>query len=118
FVAGCERNQNPPQYGYNPGQYQPGGYSGQYPPQGYPPGYAPPPGYQQSPNAPAPTVQVNPQQRAPTPADQPVLGPQPNDPITNLDLAWLRSQAGSVMGELIVALPAGNQQKVANIPFF
>jgi hypothetical protein len=61
-------------------------------------------------------VQVN--QQTPSPADQPVQGPQPNDPISNVDLTWLRSQAGSVMGELIVALSPAYQQKVQGIPFF
>ncbi len=123
FVTGCNRNQPQPQYGQygQYGQYQQ--YPPGYGPQQYPPGYGPqqyPPGYgpQPSPNAPAPTVQTNPQQKPASPADQPVMGPQPNDPITLVDLTWLRTQAGSVMGELIVALAPANAQKVQNIPFF
>ncbi len=127
IAAGCNRSQNTqPQYGqygqYPPGQYGPGQYGpGQYGQPGYPqqPGYGPQQPYpqSQSPTAPAPTVQTNPQ-KPPSPADQPAVGPQLNDPINNLDLAWLRSEAGSVMGELIAALPAGTQQKVKSIPFF
>lgn len=127
LAAGCNRNQNTqPQYGGQYGQYQPGQYGqpgqpGPYGQPGYPqqpyPGYGPQQPYPQSPNAPAPTVQTNPQQ-APSPASQPALGPQPNDPINNVDIAWLRNEAGSIMGELMAALPAANQQKVKNIPFF
>lgn len=111
LVTGCNRNQTPqPQYGQygQYGQYQQ--YPPGYGPQQYPPGYGPqqyPPGYgpqQPQPNAPAPTVQTNPAQKPASPADQPVMGPQPNDPITLVDLTWLRAQAGSVMGELIVGL--------------
>ncbi len=125
LVTGCNRNQTPqPQYGQygQYGQYQQ--YPPGYGPQQYPPGYGPqqyPPGYgpqQPQPNAPAPTVQTNPAQKPASPADQPVMGPQPNDPITLVDLTWLRAQAGSVMGELIVGLPAASQQKVQSIPFF
>jgi hypothetical protein len=39
------------------------------------------------------------------------------DPINNLDMNWLRSQAGIVMGEDIAALSAQNRAKVENIPF-
>jgi hypothetical protein len=127
LASGCHTNQNPrPQYGQYggaPGQY---GYPGQYGPQG--PGYGPqgpgygPQGYPQqgyppAQNAPVPTVQVNPQ-KPPSPADQPVLGPQPNDPINTIDINWLRSEAGSVMGELIAGLAPANQAKVTGIPFF
>jgi Peptidase family M48 len=126
IAAGCNRHQNTqPQYGgqYG-GQY---GYPGQpgYPQQPYPgqpgypqqPGYGPQQPYPQSPTAPAPTVQTNPQ-KPPSPADVPALGPQPNDPINNVDLAWLRSEAGSIMGELMAALSPANQQRVKSIPFF
>ena len=115
--TGCRRNQPQPQYG--------GQYGGQYgPQQPYPgygpqqpyPGYGPQQPYPQGP-APAPTV-VTPQKTGPTPADQPALGPVANDPINNVDLGWLRAQSGSVMGELIGALSAANQQKVSTIPFF
>ncbi|MBK8257066.1 MAG: M48 family metalloprotease [Polyangiaceae bacterium] len=122
---GCNRSQNTQpqtggQYGY-PGQY--GQYGQPYgqqpygqPPYGQPyPGYGQP--YPQSPNAPAPTVQT-PQQKPPSAADVPVVGPVANDPINNVDINWMRSEAGSIMGELIAALPAANQQKVKAIPFF
>lgn len=126
FAAGCRQNQNPqPQYGYYPGQYPQGGYPPGYGPQqqpppgyGYPQGYGPPGYQQQAPGAPAPTVQVNPQQTPPSAADQPAAGPQPNDPISTGDLTWLRSQAGSVMGELIMGLSPANQAKVKSVPFF
>jgi hypothetical protein len=120
FAPGCRKSQSQqqyPQYGQYPGQYNPQGYPPGYGPQpGYPPGYGPQ--YPQNPTAPAPTVVVGPQQTMPTPADQPALGPQPNDPLNNVDTSWMRSKAGSVMGELIAALPANYQQKVSTIPFF
>ena len=121
--TGCRRNQSQPQYGQYPGQYgqYPGGpqqYPPGYGPQQYPPGYGPQQPYPQNPNAPAPTVVVTPQQTGPTPADQPALGPVANDPINNVDLTCMRSQAGSVMGELISALSPANHQKVSTIPFF
>src|SRR5204863_4600730 len=40
-----------------------------------------------------------------------------NDPINDLDITWLRSEAGVVMGALIGALPPAAQQKVKGIPF-
>jgi hypothetical protein len=117
-AAGCNRNQNPqPQYGQYPpgqyGQYPQGQYGQPYPGQQPYPGYGPQP----SPTAPVPTVQTNPQ-KPPSPADQPAMGPQMNDPINNVDNAWLRSEAGSIMGELMAALPANQQQKVKTVPFF
>ncbi|MEZ4314341.1 MAG: M48 family metalloprotease [Polyangiaceae bacterium] len=135
LITGCNRNQNqnpPPQYGQYgqyPGQYPngqyPNGQYGQYPNGQYPNGQYPNgqqyPGYgpqQGSPTAPAPTVQTTPQQKPPSAADTPVLGPVANDPINNVDIAWLRSEAGAVMGELMAGLSAANQQKVKNIPFF
>src|SRR4029079_19255647 len=41
-----------------------------------------------------------------------------NDPINNVDLTWLRSEAGSVMGELMSALSPTNAAKVKNVPSF
>lgn len=43
----------------------------------------------------------------------PVLG----DPINDINIGWLQSEAGVVMGALIGALPAASQQKVRGIPF-
>lgn len=91
------------------------------PQQGYPPqqGYGPYPGYGQ-PGAPPPgyppqtPVQPSPQ---PTSAPGQALPPVGGDPINALDVAWLRNEAGAVMGALIAALPAATQAKVANIPF-
>lgn len=121
-AAGCRNNQNTqPQYGQG-GQYPPGQYGYGQPGYGYPqqpqpyPGYGPQQPYPPAPTQ-APTVQTNPQ-KPPTPADQPPMGPQPNDPINNVDVTWLRAEAGSIMGELMAALPASYQQKVKNIPFF
>lgn len=51
-----------------------------------------------------------------TPVD-PGAPPNPNDPINVVDVQYLRNEAGSVMGELIAALPQQNQQLVKNIPF-
>jgi hypothetical protein len=39
------------------------------------------------------------------------------DPINNVDINWLRNQAGIVMGELIAALSPGARSRVENIPF-
>ncbi|MGK3993843.1 M48 family metalloprotease [Sorangium sp. So ce1024] len=118
LIAGCQRSSSrqpssQPSYGqgYPPyGAPPPQGYPQQpgYPPQqpGYPPqqpGY--PPG--QTGPAPAPTFNV------PTVPGLPVLG----DPINDINIGWLQSEAGVVMGALIGALPAAAQQKVRGIPF-
>ena len=85
-------------------------YGQSYPPPGY---QQPPPGYQQ----PAPPAQPPPAQ--PPPAQPPPPGglPVSNDPINDIDLDWLRSEAGIVMGALLGALPAKAQAKVQGIPF-
>jgi hypothetical protein len=92
-----------PQQGYYPQQpYPQGGYPQQPPPQGYPqqqPGYPQNPGYapQPAPQAPAPSYS----------------GP---DPISQTNITWLRRQTGSLMQELIAALPDVAKQRVQNIP--
>jgi hypothetical protein len=109
-LAGCPRSdtqqgQNPGQFGaYPPGQFTPNGQqpNGQY---GQPPNGQ----YGQPPNNNA----QYPQQPQSTPAGP----PSPNDPINVIDLAYLRSEAGSVLGETIAALPPQKQQMVSNIPF-
>jgi hypothetical protein len=89
---------------------------GQYP-AGYPdpgPGQLPPQGaYPQPPQGAYPQP---PQGAYP----QPPQGayPQAPDPINTMDLSWLRTTAGGVLGELIAALPPASQQRVANVPFF
>jgi hypothetical protein len=112
-LAGCERkspgSRPPPQYGYGQPPYgQPGyGQQGQ-------PGYGQP-GYQQG----APPTTSGPLPGQATPA--PPLGlpsmPVVADPINNLDVNYLRTQAGVVMGELISALAPGPRARVENIPF-
>jgi hypothetical protein len=39
-----------------------------------------------------------------------------NDPITTTDIGWLRSEAGSVLNELVQALPPVAQARVKGIP--
>src|SRR4051812_32291598 len=59
--------------------------------------------------------------QAPPPGGYPPGGsapPQAPDPINTMDLPWLRATAGSVLGELIAALPPASQQRVASVPFF
>ncbi len=124
LVAGCQRDRQPTY-----GQAQPP--PGQYPPQqGYPPpqqGYPPPQtNPQQPPQQPQPT---SPFPGFPWPFPAPTTtggAPAPtgglptsplNDPINNVDVGFLRSQAGVVMGELIGALPANKQSIVRDIPF-
>jgi hypothetical protein len=41
----------------------------------------------------------------------------PDDPITRVDLGFLRNQAGAVLSELIAALPASARARVEGIPF-
>ncbi len=129
---GCKResqSQPPMQGGYGqgygaPGQYPQQGYPQQgYPQQGYPqqgqgypPGQYVPPGAQ--PGRPAgPTAQPFPQQQPPSPTPLPSGPPVANDPINAIDIGWLRGQAGTVLSELIAALPAAAQARVRGIPF-
>jgi hypothetical protein len=138
-TSGCNQNKTPSYAQNQPGQYppgyqQPGGYPqqpGGYPqqPGGYPqqPGQYPqqPGQYPQQPGYPQ---QPQPQQPAPQPTS-PVPGlpfPLPgmpgtssplNDPINAMDINYLRTQAGVVMGELIQALPADKNAIVRDIPF-
>jgi hypothetical protein len=58
---------------------------------------------------------------APAPAlPQPPLLPPPavsaNDPINTVDITWLRRRAGELIADLISALPADSQQRVAGLP--
>lgn len=117
-LPGCERKSNnaPPQYGY-PQQGYPQGPYGQ-------PGQAPygQPGYQPgAPAGPPPTTSGPIPGQTTNPGTNPPLGlPSVNgltDPINNMDIGWLRNQAGVVMGELIAALAPGPKSRVENIPF-
>jgi hypothetical protein len=112
LLAGCQRQSSSRRPAQQPGYGQ--AYPQPYgaPPQGYPqqqPGYPQQqPGYpQQQPSSPTPAL------------PQPSLPglPVTNDPINDVNLGWLQSEAGTVMGALIGALPAAAQQKVQGIPF-
>jgi len=138
--------QNQPQQGYPQQGYPQQGYPQQgypqqgYPQQGYPQQGYPQQGYpQQGYPQPQPTTQPT------TPAPQPTspfpgfpwpfptggttggttgglpTGGLPTSPLTDpinlVDINWLRSQAGVIMGELIQALPANKQSIVRDIPF-
>src|SRR5450432_839454 len=50
------------------------------------------------------------------PAAGVVMAPVPNDPITTVDLGYLRGQAQSLLNELVATLPAPQQSRVAGIP--
>ena len=77
----------------------------------YPAGYGPP---QQGAYPPGQL----PQGAYPQPGPPTVPVPVPEDPINTMDVAWLRATAGSVLRELIAALPPASQQRVAGVPFF
>lgn len=137
-VAGCNRNKTPSYAQNQPYPQQPAYYPQQPPPAGYPqqPGYYPPqqpPGYpqqpgqypQQPPQQPQ-QPQQPPQQPFPGMPSIPGLPGLPslpgsssplNDPINAMDINWLRTNAGVVMGELINALPADKNAIVRDIPF-
>jgi hypothetical protein len=85
-----------PAYGYGP------------PPSAPPPYYGPPPPATTPPATPPPAPSLPPSQPA---------APGYADPINQVDIGWLRSEAGSVIGELIAALPPAARAKVENIPF-
>lgn len=127
--------QYPPQQGYPQQGYPQQGYPQQgYPQQGYPQQ-----GYPQQPQQPTPQQPTPQQPTSPFPGfpwpfpttgtpttgtpttGTPTTGGLPttplNDPINNVDINFLRSQAGVVMGELIAALPANKQAIVRDIPF-
>jgi hypothetical protein len=124
-VAGCNRNKTP-SYAQNQ-QYpqQPGGYYPQQPPPGsYPqqPGTYPqqPQGYPQQPGQYPQQPPQQPQQPSnpfPSLPGLPGNGSALNDPINAMDINWLRTNAGAVMGELIQALPADKNAIVRDIPF-
>jgi hypothetical protein len=80
-------------------------YPTQYPQQGTAP--APVPGVAQ----PTPIGQA-----APLPAAGVPVAPVPNDPITTVDLGFLRGEAQSLLNELVATLPAPQQTRVAGIP--
>lgn len=83
--------------------------SSQPPPQG-PPYSQPYPAPSGQPGVPQP---VSPAPGVPDASPQgPVLG----DPLSTLDLAFLRQRAQAVLNELVLALPAAKQQRVAGIP--
>lgn len=81
-------------------------------PSTYPAQYPPPSAA--TPVAPVPAGPVG--QAAPLPAPGVVMLPAPNDPINLVDLGYLRGQAQSLLNELVVTLPAAQQQRVAGIP--
>lgn len=53
----------------------------------------------------------------PPPPQIPPGPPVYNDPISNVDMAWLRAAAGGVLNELVAALPPQFNARVAGIPF-
>jgi Peptidase family M48 len=55
-------------------------------------------------------------QAAPLPAPGVLVAPVPNDPITIVDLGFLRGEAQSLLNELVATLPAPQQARVAGIP--
>lgn len=103
--AGCSDNSQ---------QTPPPAYPQQYPaPQPYPnqpvqsqPGVAP-----GAPPAAAPGVVQPAAPQTPAP-----IGTVVNDPISTYNLVFLRAKTQEVLNELIVALPAASQQRVAGIP--
>ncbi len=126
ILFGCEASTPTPQpatpspYGAPQAQY-PGAYGPQYgaPPQGtypaapygaapYPPqnGYAPAPYSAPQPPGVAPAAPALPS--VPT-----YTGP---DPITNVDMGWLRSHALALMQELIAVLPDVARVRVQSVP--
>ncbi len=143
LLAGCN-NSRPVQYpqqpppGYAQGQYPPGQYAqypqqypqGQYPqgqyPQGqYPPGQYPqgqypaqrPPGYAQPGQYPQqPYPAQPPPGPAPTTAPAAPQAPVAYDPINANNVQWERARAKQILGELVAALPAAQQQRVQNVP--
>ncbi len=104
-AAGCKRESSaqPAQY---PQQQYP---QQQYPQQQYP-------GYQQQPAG------QYPQQQQQQPAAQQPAATQPPpvnagaDPINNIDIGFLRSEAQAILNELVAALPATYQARVQGIP--
>lgn len=103
-----------PQQQYRPGQYPQQQYRpGQYPQQQYPaqrpPGYPQPGAY--------PAAQY-PQQPQPTPTAAPAAqqAPVAYDPINTDNRQWERSRAQQILGILVAALPAAQQQRVQGIP--
>lgn len=50
------------------------------------------------------------------PAPGVVVAPVPNDPITVVDLGYLRGQAQSLLNELVATLPPAQQSRVVGIP--
>ncbi len=89
-------------------QYPPPGQYPQYPQSQYPSAQPQPAGQ--------PTVAGQPaaQQTAQTPAASQY--PPALDPINNIDALWLRSRAQAIYQELVTALPAGPQARIAGIP--
>lgn len=80
-----------------------------------------PPAYGQQPYGPQgqPAAYGSPQQVSPgAPANPPpqVSGVAPLDPISALDIGWLRGRVGILMKELIAALPEARRQRVVAIP--
>jgi hypothetical protein len=114
------QGQYPPQQ-YPQGQYPPQQYpQGQYPPQQYPQGQYPQaqqyPPAQPYPAAPYPQNQYP----APAPAALPnvpaALPSVASEPINQVDRAWLRQSAQSILIELTRALPDVARQRVDGIP--
>ena len=81
----------------------------------YPPG-AHPPGYPAAPTYPPPSAGAMP----PTNVSPPLVPAVPNsygaDPISAVEIGFLRQRAQQVLQELTAALPAQHQQRVFNIP--
>lgn len=84
----------------------------------YPPYYQPYP--QQPPYGQLPPGQqppASPQQPAPAWGALPPGPPVLNDPLNAVDVNWMRTRAGQIMGELIAALAPAARARVQNIPF-
>lgn len=105
-------NQQYPNGQYPAQQYPAQQYPNQYPNQGYPAGQYP---NQQNPGGyPATQPYPNTQPQYPTTPALPTVAS--SDPVATGSLGGLRSLAQSIIGELVSALPAAQQQKVAGIP--
>ncbi|MFT3772183.1 MAG: M48 family metalloprotease [Minicystis sp.] len=100
-VSGCEKPAAPAQY--PPGQYDPGN-----------PGQLNPGQFNQGQMNPG---QLNPGPMNPPPQAIPQGPPVPNDPVSDVDLTWLRAAAGGVLSELVAALPQEARTKVQGVPF-
>ncbi len=79
---------------------------------------APPPAYAPQYAAPAPSPGYPAQPGAPVTTGMPPVAVAPSgpDPINNVDLPFLRTEASGILAELVAALPPLQNGRVANIP--